>query len=96
MRKKNKRFFPIYFNKVCLIYQVVIDAVFLFSMHLKIVVKCNLVSFVCLVIVQEDIEKELSKVSRASRGTGLSQHIMVSYIYIGIQMYIHAWMSDCM
>ncbi|KAK6245257.1 hypothetical protein QUC31_000065 [Theobroma cacao] len=40
VRKKNKRFFPIYFNK-------------------------------------EDIEKELSKVSRASRGTGLSQHIMV-------------------
>ncbi|EOY14479.1 Tic22-like family protein isoform 2, partial [Theobroma cacao] len=28
-------------------------------------------------VFQEDIEKELSKVSRASRGTGLSQHIMV-------------------
>ncbi|XP_022750545.1 protein TIC 22, chloroplastic-like [Durio zibethinus] len=43
MRKKNKRFCPIYFNK-------------------------------------EDIEKELSKVSRASRGTSASQHIMVSYV----------------
>ncbi|KAE8731337.1 Protein TIC 22 [Hibiscus syriacus] len=40
VRKKNKRFLPIYFNK-------------------------------------EDIEKELSKVSRASRGPGVSQHIMV-------------------
>lgn len=28
--------------------------------------------------MQEDIEKELSKVSRASRGLGLAQHIMVS------------------
>ncbi|XVE94881.1 hypothetical protein REPUB_Repub02eG0048100 [Reevesia pubescens] len=41
VRKKNKRFCPIYFNK-------------------------------------EDIEKELSKVSRASRGPGVSQHIMMS------------------
>ncbi|KAL4271174.1 hypothetical protein GQ457_13G008870 [Hibiscus cannabinus] len=40
VRKKNKRFLPIYFNK-------------------------------------EDIEKELSKVSRASRGPSVSQHIMV-------------------
>ncbi|XP_022772186.1 protein TIC 22, chloroplastic-like isoform X1 [Durio zibethinus] len=40
VRKKNKRFCPIYFNK-------------------------------------EDIEKELSKVSRASKGPGVSQHIMV-------------------
>ncbi|XVF36266.1 hypothetical protein REPUB_Repub19eG0043300 [Reevesia pubescens] len=40
LRKKNKCFCPIYFNK-------------------------------------EDIEKELSKVSRASRGPGVSQHIMV-------------------
>ncbi|KAF6139091.1 hypothetical protein GIB67_010817 [Kingdonia uniflora] len=40
VKKKNKRFCPIYFQK-------------------------------------EDIEKELSKVSRASRGSGISQHIMV-------------------
>ncbi|XVF64044.1 hypothetical protein PTKIN_Ptkin09bG0135600 [Pterospermum kingtungense] len=40
VRKKDKRFCPIYFNK-------------------------------------EDIEKELSKVSRVSRGSGVSQHIMV-------------------
>ncbi|TYG83074.1 hypothetical protein ES288_D01G139500v1 [Gossypium darwinii] len=40
VRKKNKRYCPIYFNK-------------------------------------EDIEKELSKVSRASRGPGVSQQIMV-------------------
>ncbi|XP_022768782.1 protein TIC 22, chloroplastic-like isoform X2 [Durio zibethinus] len=40
VRKKNKRFCPIYFNK-------------------------------------EDIERELSKVSRASRGPGVSQRIMV-------------------
>lgn len=30
-----------------------------------------------LVCIQEDIEKELSKVSRASRGPALSQHILV-------------------
>ncbi|XWS25623.1 hypothetical protein CRYUN_Cryun27aG0083700 [Craigia yunnanensis] len=41
VRKKNKRFCPIYFNK-------------------------------------EDIEKELSKVSRVSRGPSVSQHIMMS------------------
>ncbi|KAJ8772377.1 hypothetical protein K2173_027554 [Erythroxylum novogranatense] len=40
VKRKNKRYLPIYFQK-------------------------------------EDIEKELSKVSRASRGAGLSQHIMV-------------------
>ncbi|OVA10462.1 Tic22-like [Macleaya cordata] len=40
VKKKNKRYCPIYFQK-------------------------------------EDIEKELSKVSRASRGSGVSQHIMV-------------------
>ncbi|XVE55909.1 hypothetical protein DITRI_Ditri03aG0194800 [Diplodiscus trichospermus] len=45
VRKKNKRFCPVYFNK-------------------------------------EDIEKELSKVSRASRGPAISQHVMVSYICI--------------
>lgn len=32
---------------------------------------------ICLLQMQEDIEKELSKVSRASRGPGLSRHIMV-------------------
>lgn len=68
VKKKNRRYCPIYFRKVGL-------NLFPFStLDTNIVLTRLLV--MCL--IQEDIEKELSMVSRASRGSGISQHIMVA------------------
>lgn len=38
---------------------------------------CGFVALMSIFIIQEDIEKALSSVSRSSRGLGFSQHILV-------------------
>jgi hypothetical protein len=68
VKKQKMRFCPIYFQKVCYAtfhnsYQIVyIDLTWILTTS---------------IMVQEDIERELTKVSKASRGTALSKQIMV-------------------
>ena len=51
---------------------------------------CGLHVWVWSLTWQEDIEKELSTVSRASRGPGVSQHIMVP---ISVFFHSYSWSS---
>lgn len=74
VKKKNKRYCPIYFQKVCL-------SLFFSLCFFSRIKKWSGDFNDCMVLVQEDIERELLKVSRASRGTGLSQHIMVRLMF---------------